>query len=199
MAGTNVTGDASSAAKEKVSRIERLLKAAVDAESKGDFAGAATLFAEASQYDSKAAADAADLVKSSRAKLDEGNPQAAIEILNVPDPRLRSAQSVVNLLAEITDLKSRVPTYNIMGSNALQRKAYDEAKVNFLSSARGGAAEGMLHLGDLYKNGLGVPADQGLAKVWWQRAADAGNAEAIERLRSRAPISNHKFDAGHSG
>jgi tetratricopeptide (TPR) repeat protein len=199
-AGTSVGGDPSAAAaKAKLSQVERLLKAAADAESKGDFAGAAALFTQASQYDAKTAADAADLIKSSRAKLDEGNPKAALDILNAAAPRIRSAQAVAALAAEIADLKDRAAAYNVMGSSALQQKAYDQARADFVSAARGGLPEGMLHLGDMYKNGMGVPPDPSLAKIWWQRAADAGNAEAKKRLTPGSGPGPMAFPVGHSG
>lgn len=39
-------------------------------------------------------------------------------------------------------------------------------------------------LGDLYANGLGVAKDYSKARVWYQKAADAGDSVAKQKLMS---------------
>ncbi len=122
---------------------------------------------------------------------------------------MRAAQTLKELGDEIVNLKMRVQLNCQNGSEALKRNLFGEAFIDFRSSARGGYAEGMLRLGDMYKTGVppdarigktgfpGEKADETLARVWWTRAALAHNLEANERLRQKLPPI--PFPVGHSG
>jgi TPR repeat protein len=43
-------------------------------------------------------------------------------------------------------------------------------------------ADAMYNLGGLYANGKGVTQDDDKARVWYQKAADAGNKDADKKI-----------------
>jgi uncharacterized protein len=60
------------------------------------------------------------------------------------------------------------------------KQDYAEAKRWFEKAAAAGFDTAMIELGDLYRDGLGVTKTD--ARTWYQKAADAGNADAKGRL-----------------
>jgi WD40 repeat protein len=179
------------------SNLSEPSKSVADAEASGDFAGAAAAYEQAAQQEKQAAASLADAVARAGSLRDAGDPAGALKVLNGSDPRVRSAKPVTVLITEIADLQSRASGNCQRGLEALKRNAFGEALADFADSARGGSGEAMLRLGDLYKAGQGVKADESLARTWWLRAAKAGNAEANERLRAE-PDAVSPFQPGRS-
>ncbi|MEM7227120.1 MAG: tetratricopeptide repeat protein [Pseudomonadota bacterium] len=64
------------------------------------------------------------------------------------------------------------------GLAAFDAGDYAQAAAEFQPLAESGDAEAQLALADLYRNGLGVPADQAAATAWYRRAAEQGVAVA---------------------
>lgn len=55
---------------------------------------------------------------------------------------------------------------------------------------RQGRRQVQMPLGDLYNEGLGVPEREDDAIYWWNRAAEAGDAEAVQAM-SEVRAGNH--------
>ena len=71
----------------------------------------------------------------------------------------------------------------ILGTyEAMIQKNFAEGKRHWESAAARGDSDAMQWLALLYLGGDGVPADSATALQWWQKASDAGNAEAAYRL-----------------
>jgi len=69
-----------------------------------------------------------------------------------------------------------------------KKAAADKATFKFHSDqAKVGNIGSMVRLGQLYLAGQGCQADTNEARIWFQRAADQGNAEAAQALKSLSP------------
>ncbi len=118
------------------SKIHKLLLDAADAEARGDFAGAAAAFEQASRFDAQAVVVAVELEKKARAIMEEGDPGDAMKLLNESDLRIKAVPSLKALSAEIANLTMRSPSYCQLGTDALKRNSLAEAFADFSSSAR---------------------------------------------------------------
>ena len=65
-----------------------------------------------------------------------------------------------------------------------QAKNYKEAISLYRGLAEQGNPVGQYNLGILYEKGLGVPTDVEQAKIWFQKAADQGDADAIDKIKA---------------
>lgn len=73
----------------------------------------------------------------------------------------------------------------IIAAHPLEKNAkpdWAKAVGYFRKAAEGGSTFALLNLGDAYRDGMGVPADQGKATEYYRQAAAAGNVEARKRL-----------------
>ena len=61
---------------------------------------------------------------------------------------------------------------------AVNKKHYDTAFRLFEAEARRGNAYAQMKLGIMYRLGVGVPQDFGMAISWWRLGAEGGNANA---------------------
>lgn len=61
---------------------------------------------------------------------------------------------------------------------------FERAKVWFEMAAAKGNARAMRNLGDIYREGLGVAADKVSARQWYEKAAESGDEESSELLKS---------------
>lgn len=64
-----------------------------------------------------------------------------------------------------------------------QHPAQDSAHLQ--AQAEGGNATAQLRLARAYESGVGVPQDDGLAALWYRRAAEQGNSEAQDTLGAK--------------
>jgi len=64
------------------------------------------------------------------------------------------------------------------------QKDYDRAAPLMMAAAEKGNAEAQMHLGKMYYNGRGVPHDHEKAIYWHKKAAEQGNQESIEKLKT---------------
>src|SRR5579872_6138010 len=68
------------------------------------------------------------------------------------------------------------------GIEAWQRADYASAVAIWRPFAAKGDADAEFNLGQAYRLGRGVPLDLGAAKMWFQKAADAGHLDAETTL-----------------
>lgn len=68
------------------------------------------------------------------------------------------------------------------GIEAWQRADYGSAVAIWRPLAQKGDADAEFNLGQAYRMGRGVPIDLGMAKIWFQKAADAGHLDAETTL-----------------
>jgi uncharacterized protein len=68
------------------------------------------------------------------------------------------------------------------GITAYKAKDYATALKEFLPLANQGNAQAQLHLGNMYRNGTGVPKDEKQAVDWYRKAAEQGYAMAQNNL-----------------
>ncbi len=67
-----------------------------------------------------------------------------------------------------------------------QAKNYKEAVYLYRRLAEQGNPVGQYNLGILYEKGLGVPSDNNQAKLWFYKAADQGDADAINKINGNS-------------
>lgn len=105
--------------------------------------------------------------------------------------QLRDAGADTPLIGALRDLSPRVaptgpglhPTSPLLRAEELLKASrFGEALPLLQQSAAVGNAEAQRYLGDLNKNGLGVPQDLGRALQWYEKAAAGGNAIAMNNL-----------------
>jgi TPR repeat protein len=81
-------------------------------------------------------------------------------------------------------------------------KQYDEAMSYYHKAADAGYAAAMVSIGLTYEEGIGVTKDLSLAKEWYQKAIDAGDAHAkgnlsnVEQASLLGRLSGTWFDMG---
>jgi uncharacterized protein len=71
------------------------------------------------------------------------------------------------------------------GLDAYNKKDYATALEKFKPLAERGNAEAQFDLGVMYRQGQGVPQDDGQAVAWWIKAAEQGHTEAQDNLGLR--------------
>lgn len=131
-----------------------------------DLAQAFHYFNEAYQLGDMRGAMEAGLLVEKEAHFSEEAKQAAIEWLAIAsESGLNEANRHIGLL-----LLDNVPAHHA------------EAMQWFLKGARGGDARCMVYASDLYRNGSGVPRNEGLAFSLLRRAADMGDMKACSIL-----------------
>ena len=69
-----------------------------------------------------------------------------------------------------------------LGFLAYENGDYKDALEYFKKSARGGETASMVWVGSLYRSGKGCAKDYTKAMLWYKRAADKGNPEAMNNL-----------------
>lgn len=68
------------------------------------------------------------------------------------------------------------------GKAAYERRDYKTALEKFHSAAQQGDAKAQYNLGQIYRNGLGIPRDNAEAVKWYRLAAQQGHAKAQNNL-----------------
>ena len=69
------------------------------------------------------------------------------------------------------------------------RENYPDAAGWFQKAAEGGSVDGQYAIAEMYRIGRGVPKNISQARIWFTKAAKAGNAAAADRLASLPPDS----------
>ncbi len=70
------------------------------------------------------------------------------------------------------------------GGHGLGPDNYSEARTWYLKAAEQAHPQAMFRLGLLYENGRGIPKDSAVAILWYEKAAKAGNTDAVTTLNN---------------
>jgi TPR repeat protein len=91
------------------------------------------------------------------------------------------------------------PHYEFLYGRVLQKaEQYQEAFQYYSRAADGGVSGAMHNLGVLYKNGLGVAANNAEAQSWYRRAEDARRAEEAKVLAAKDPAPESEPGGGRA-
>ncbi|MFL6546932.1 MAG: caspase family protein, partial [Candidatus Udaeobacter sp.] len=104
-------------------------------------------------------------------------------VFHSPIRRVTGLQTPV-LIPNSTAIKRSDTDQLARAKELLKVRRFSEAMPLFQAAASSGNAEGLRYLGEVYKNGLGVPPDYIQARQWYEKAAAAGDAGAMNAIGS---------------